>query len=65
MQGAILQDDLALADDHQRGTTAFHAFEDVVLQSLEGRDTVTSMGRPRPLRRTESVWHRLLPDTRD
>jgi hypothetical protein len=44
---------------------AFHAFEDAVLQSLEGKDTVTSMCRPRPLGRTESVWHHPLPDTRD
>ena len=32
---AILEDDLSLADDHQRGAAALHAFEDVVLCSLE------------------------------
>lgn len=34
MKGAILQHDLPLADDHQRRSTALHAFEDVVLERL-------------------------------
>lgn len=38
MKGAILQDNLPLADDHQRGATALHAFEDVVLKRLKGRE---------------------------
>ena len=36
---AILEDDLALADDHQRGAVALHAFKDVVLHGLQGKTT--------------------------
>ena len=35
---AILEDDLALADDHQRGAVALHAFEDVVVHGLRGEN---------------------------
>ena len=35
---AILEDDLSLADDHQRGAAALHAFEDVVLHGLRGEN---------------------------
>lgn len=34
---AVLEDDLALADDHQRGAVALHALEDVVFHSLHGK----------------------------
>lgn len=36
---AVLKDDLALADDRQRGAVALHAFEDVVLHGLRGKTT--------------------------
>lgn len=35
---AILEDDLALADDHQRGAVTLHAFEDVVFHGLRGKN---------------------------
>lgn len=35
VQAAIFQHDLALTDDHQRGSTQLHPFKDVVLCSLE------------------------------
>lgn len=38
--GAVLEDDLALADDHQRGAVALHALEDVVLHGLPARTTL-------------------------
>lgn len=34
---AVLEDNLALADDHQRGAVALHALEDVVLHGLQAR----------------------------
>lgn len=39
MEGAVFQDDLPLADDHQRRATALHAFKDVVLESLQEEGT--------------------------
>lgn len=34
VDGAVLEDDLTLADDHQRRAVALHALEDVVLHGL-------------------------------
>lgn len=47
--GAVLKDDLALADDHQRGAVAFHALKDVVLHGLPARTMLclTASARPR------------------
>lgn len=39
MKGAVFQDNLPLADDHQRRATALHAFKDVVLESLQEEGT--------------------------
>lgn len=50
MKGAILEDNLALADDHQRGATALHAFEDVVLERLEERAGEFRAHIPLPVR---------------
>lgn len=48
--GAVLEDNLALADDHQRGAVALCALEDVVLRSLPARTTAVPsrlLARPR------------------
>jgi len=39
MKGAILQDNLPLADDHQWRATALHALKDVVLERLGRENT--------------------------
>lgn len=44
--GAVLEDDLALADDHQRGPVALGALEDVVLRSLPAGTTAVPSRLP-------------------
>lgn len=62
MKGAVLEDNLALADDHQRGATALHAFEDVVLERLEERVGEFRAHTP-PSSETPSAWQRPPPNT--
>lgn len=48
VERAILQDDLALADDYQWGATALHAFKDVVLKSLGVEEDGYHQSKPCP-----------------
>lgn len=40
MQVPVLQDDLALANHHERGSTQLHALKDIVLSSLKHRQWI-------------------------